>query len=144
MKCKRAKTGSGSFKPGLKWIAAALLAWPMNILAQDCTPDTIILTSQAEVDDFQVNHGPCDRVVSFLFVGPSTDITNLDNLNGLVDIFGLHISGNSNLTDISGLSSLGTASGIVIQNNPLDSKQSPDQSEWPFRAHNPGRIAIVG
>ena len=32
------------------------------VYAQDCTPDEITLSSQAEVDNFQVRHGPCDTV----------------------------------------------------------------------------------
>jgi hypothetical protein len=106
-------------RTGLLVCLALLLGWPEVGRTQNCTPDTIILTSQAEVDDFQINHGPCDRIDSFLFIGPSSDITNLDGLSGLVDIFALSISGNSSLTDISGLSSMATAGAILIQNNPL-------------------------
>ena len=53
--------------------------------AQDCTPDAITLTTQAEVDNFQANHGPCTQVVGALGIsGP--DIVDLDGLSGLTSI----------------------------------------------------------
>ena len=30
--------------------------------AQDCVPNDITLNTQAELDNFQANHGPCDRL----------------------------------------------------------------------------------
>ncbi len=53
--------------------------------AQDCTPDTIILGSQAEVDSFQADHGPCDSVVGGLVISGS-DIVDLGGLSGLTSI----------------------------------------------------------
>ena len=55
--------------------------------AQDCTPDDITLSSQAEVDNFQVNHGPCDTVTGDLKIS-GNDIVDLSPLSALTTVGG--------------------------------------------------------
>jgi hypothetical protein len=70
------------------------------------------LTTQADVDSFQLNHGPCDQVDSLAVTGP--DINNLDGLSGLTKVDGeLWIQGNNALTSLGGLSAL-TSVGIRL------------------------------
>jgi len=84
--------------------------------ATDCTPLIIGLYTQADVDNFQVDHGPCDRVVKLHIEG--ADIANLDGLAALINILNLHIENNDALTSVDGLSSLTSVGGnLWIQNN---------------------------
>jgi len=91
--------------------------------AQDCTPDNIMLSSQAEVDNFQVNHGPCDTVTGNLGIS-GNDIVDLSPLSALTtvrgDFFsgGIFIWGNTALTNLNGLSALTSVGGYLeIFNN---------------------------
>ena len=92
-----------------------ILALPAS--AQNCTPDTILLNSQADVDNFQVNHGPCDHVVGILEVaGP--DIVQLSGLSGLTSIgANFSLEGNTSLASVNlpGLATIG--GGLSIENN---------------------------
>ncbi len=110
---------AGGFSQGPGILLVALMAWSPFGLAVDCTPNDINLTSQAEVDAFQTNHGPgCDRVVGKLTVtGP--DIANLDGLSGLASVFWLELTSNPVLTDTSGLSGLTTISALEFFSNNL-------------------------
>jgi len=75
------------------------------VWAVDCVPASIGLWSQADVDNFQNEHGPCDRVLS-LFI-ESADITNLNGLADLTEVgSSLQMQNNAALIDISGLASL--------------------------------------
>ena len=63
------------------FVSLALYSSPL--LAVNCTPDSITLSSQAEVDSFQADHGPgCDTIVTDLTV-TGADITDLTPLSGL-------------------------------------------------------------
>lgn len=98
-------------------LAVAML--PASAPALDCTPDDITLGSQAEVDDFQTDHGPCDVVVGTLTI-TGFDIADLDGLAGLHIVAWTNITGNSNLTDIGGLSSVFAFNGpLFIENNTI-------------------------
>jgi hypothetical protein len=85
--------------------------------AQDCVPIDITLNNQGEVDSFQANHGPCDRLQNLHIQGP--DITNLNGLSALTTVDGkLGIQDNITLTSLSGLSALTSIVGdALIQNN---------------------------
>jgi hypothetical protein len=87
-------------------VGAILLLLGPAVFAADCTPDRIELHSQAEVDNFQAEHGPCDSVVADLGVG-GDDIVSLEGLSGLRRI-GHHlvIHENDQLTELSGLNSI--------------------------------------
>jgi hypothetical protein len=85
-----------------------------NALAQDCAPGDIVLGSQFEVDNFQLNHGPCDRMAGDLTI-EGNDIVDLDGLAGLNDIFGdLTISHNPQLLEVDGLSGITVIGGTVL------------------------------
>ncbi len=82
----------------------------------DCVPEDITLSSQAEVDSFQADHGPCDRVPGQLVVS-GADITNLDGLSNLADVSRLQLIDNPQLDDLIGLSSVSEVSVIDLFNN---------------------------
>jgi len=85
--------------------------------AVDCIPDDIILTSQADVDDFQTDHGPCDRVVGLLLI-EGQDVLILTGLSDLVVVDGsFSISSNPELIDLDGLSSLTQVNRLRIVGN---------------------------
>ncbi len=87
---------------------AAPPAW-----AQDCHPASIHLTRQQHVDQFQADHGPCNRISSQLIIR-GFDISNLRGLSALTAIGGdLFIEDTDKMTDLSGLSSLKTIGGEV-------------------------------
>jgi len=85
--------------------------------AVDCTPESIGLWNQASVDNFQAEHGPCDRLATLEIEGD--DIVNLNGLGDLVQLTrNLTILNNPALSDISGLSSvISIGNNLWIQNN---------------------------
>ena len=94
------------------WSFAASLflvtVFSMPALAQDCTPDDIVLDSQADVDNFQANHGPCDTVDGRLTID-GDDIVNLGGLAALDEVGDLIITNNPlliNIDDLSGLTNI--------------------------------------
>jgi len=85
--------------------------------AQDCSPNDITLNSQSEVDQFQANHGPCDRVVQDLFIA-GEDITALSGLTELTAISGdLRIENNPSLINIEGFENLEILGSLSISSN---------------------------
>ncbi len=98
------------------------LLFPATTIAQNCNPSDITLSNQVEVDNFQADHGPCDRVPGQLKIN-GDDITNLAGLQSLKTVVGnLVIEDNNVLTNIDGLSSLTVVTidpvyKIVIQRN---------------------------
>lgn len=90
------------------------ITFSMSALAQDCTPDDIVLGSQEEVDNFQADHGPCDRVVRSLTIEGS-DILNLGGLAALNSIgHSLHIQHNPELLNINGLSGMTSVGNSIL------------------------------
>jgi len=97
-------------------LISLLIHYPAGAMAQECVPADIELRSQAEVDAFQANHGPCDRATNLLIQG--ADIVNLDGLSDLVSVSGrLSIHGNTQLTNIDGFPSLARAGQLDITSN---------------------------
>ena len=92
-------------------LALAPSAW-----AVDCTPADITLASQAEVDNFQANHGPCDSVANELRI-EGEDIVNLAALSGLITIRDLNLRHNAQLAQLDGLSALTELSGLWLTGN---------------------------
>lgn len=97
-------------------------AWALN-----CTPDDITLTSQAEVDNFQANHGPgCDTVVASLTI-EGASINDLGPLAGLTSVstvgpfgYGTRMQINStSLTSLAGLENLSNVFWFELNNNTL-------------------------
>ena len=104
----------------MRVLLALLLAWPTVAVAVNCTPNDINLFTQADVDNFQANHGPCSSVAGFLLIGGADPnaITDLDGLIGLTEVLGgLLILGNNQLNNIIGLSNLTTVNGLGVQDN---------------------------
>ena len=91
-----------------------------TLKAQPCSPDFITLNSQAKVNDFQANHGPCDQVVEILTI-KGAGITDLSPLIGLVKCKDLIIQNCPNLTTLDGLDNLTTITRTLLirENNSL-------------------------
>jgi hypothetical protein len=97
-------------------ILAALFS--SHVLAQDCTPDDIVLDSQSDVTNFQANHGPCDNVDGRLTISGG-NIVNLGGLSGLDSVRDLVIVNNPLLTNVDGLSGLNAISrDLEVSHNP--------------------------
>lgn len=119
------------------WVTLVLFSSPL--LAVNCVPDSITLSSQAQVNSFPAG---CDTIVSDLTVtgGDITDltplsdlttggfgstikidgtsVTSLAGLDGLTSVHRLEINNNSVLTSITALSALFIVEGpLFIQNN---------------------------
>ena len=107
--------------PAARWAAltCSLLAaavFSTAVQAQECSPDDIELNSQAEVDSFQDDHGPCDRAANLHIQG--ADIFNFDGLANLVSVSGrLSIYSNPELTNVDGLPLLEHVGELVIISN---------------------------
>jgi len=113
MACKFTSRVSMVFT-GLLFLA---MAFSSPVYAQDCTPDDITLSSQADIDNFQANHGSCDRVVQDLTI-EGNDILNLDGLSALTSMGGdLKIERNSGLINLDGLQALSRVGSLSISNN---------------------------
>ncbi len=125
------------------WLAVlALISSPLHAL--NCTPDSITLALQAEVNSFQADHGiGCDTIVtgltisgaditdltplaglttaqfsSKLLIQNNTNLANLDGLSGLTSVYWMEINNNTALSSIAGLSNLATVGGpLVIDGN---------------------------
>lgn len=73
---------------------------------------SVTLTTQAEVDNFNLNQIPQDLTIS------GADITNLNGLTGLSSVGNkIVIKDNPNLTSINGLSNVQFAPKVIISNN---------------------------
>jgi hypothetical protein len=82
----------------------------------NCTPWRIYLGTQAEIDNFQASHGPCDRVGMLQITGE--DIVNLDGLSALIKVGALDIEYNPLLTLVNGLGALTSVDAwLVIRGN---------------------------
>lgn len=102
----------------MNFVRLAVVFWALLIaqsaLALNCMPNDIYLDSQAEIDNFQANHGSggvCDTVVGRLRID-GDDVSNLDGLSAIVQLGErLHFGYTPNLTNIDGLNSLQTVVG---------------------------------
>ena len=95
----------------LELFLTALFSSPL--LAVDCSQTDITLSSQAEVDDFQDDYGPCDRIVGGLTID-GEEITNVDGLSGLVAMGNLRFLFTYALTSTAGLSDLTSIDGSLF------------------------------
>lgn len=95
-------------KPLKVFFIIALMTLSMQAWGVDCSSSNIRLSTQAEVDDFQIDYGGggiCDRVTGRLFIGGG-DICDLDGLASLTSVGALYISENWNLTFTAGLANI--------------------------------------
>lgn len=100
-------------------IGLAILSAPLPLPAVDCTPDSITLSSESEVDDSQADHGPCGNTVGKLTLSGG-DIIDLFQLSGITTAgFGstIPIQSNTILTKLDGLSGLTSARWVEIIGN---------------------------
>ena len=124
-----------------KYLCIGLLAVSRLAVAVDCTPNDITLSTQAEVNDFQANHGPgCDNIVTSLTISGAsitdlsplsglttmswasklvisgTGLVSLSGLQGLQNVHWFELLNNTALTDVSALSSVVEAGGPIFIN----------------------------
>ena len=90
-------------------------------LAVGCSTMSFSPASQAEIDTFQTDYGPCDRLTGSLTVEGLQDVTNLDGLEGLETVLGhVLLAGNPQLVDTRGLFFLREVGTFLkIDANPL-------------------------
>ena len=90
------------------------------IIGQNCLPDGITITTQAEMDDFLITYPNCTEIEGDVVI-EGTEITNLSALQNITSIEGsLTIVDNESLTNLSGLENLtfiGDKLWIVRNNN---------------------------
>jgi len=100
------------FRPVLLLIALILAS--SGLQAQDCVPGLINLSSQAEVDAFQDNHGPCTQVTVELDIG-GFDIVSLQGLAPLAGVSGyLNIDSSPSLGSLHGLDALSSVHALLL------------------------------
>jgi hypothetical protein len=100
-------------------IAFALVTYIVSAQSP-CLPEGITFTTQAQIDNFQVNYPGCTEIEGDVEIS-GDDITNLEGLNVVTSIGGgLWINDNDALLSLSGLDNLESESNwsIVITNNP--------------------------
>jgi len=92
-----------------------------QVLAVDCSTSSFRPTSQAEIDRFQTDYGPCDHLTGNLTISDLKDVTNLDGLEGLQTVTGsLSLTNNPQLVDTRGLFYLREVGEVFkIDSNPL-------------------------
>jgi hypothetical protein len=93
------------------------MSFPMTASAQDCTPADIALVSQAEIDNFQSNHGPCDHVTGELRI-EGENISSLSGLSELKQVHSLYLTNNPVLTDLQEFAALNSVSRLHISRHP--------------------------
>jgi len=86
-------------------ICVTALLTPVAAQAVDCIPDDITLTSQADIDTFQVDYNSCTNIAGTLRLDSGT-FTSLDGLQDILGIGGDLIIELSSVSSLSGLSNL--------------------------------------
>lgn len=118
----RSRSFPGRSRYLLRWLAMVLpLALPSVVFAEACSQADISLRTQAHVDQFQADYGPCDEVAGdltiwgFTFIG--SDIDSLAPLNQISRVGGtLTLQYLSNLVAVDGLTSLTDVGGDLLVN----------------------------
>ncbi|WP_425421532.1 T9SS type A sorting domain-containing protein [Phaeodactylibacter xiamenensis] len=107
-----------------KYITPLLLAFAGYGLNAQCPPGDVILSSQAEVDAFVADYPNCTEIAGNMGIGSlssidPTNITDLSGLSSLISIGGfLSIGNNEVLTSLTGLEQLNSIGGFLyISNN---------------------------
>jgi len=94
---------------------------PVANRISSCLPDTIILTTQAQIDNFATDYPTCTNP-KYLFIdgtNASPAITNLNGLSGITDILdGLKITKTS-ITSLSQMTSLTSIKYLLLKQNIL-------------------------
>ena len=100
------------------FIPIFLLLSFFSVYSQTCIPSVIVFTTQAEVDNFPIDHPGCTEILGNVGITGS-DITNLDALTQVTEIGGHLVVEASSLTDISGLFNLTQLGGDLTINTTL-------------------------
>ena len=101
----------------LSFIAVILIFSFVSISAQPC-PDSLYLTSQAQVDSFQILYPNCTEIEGDVVI-IGDDITNLNGLNELTSVGGgllignYQYGGNDSLTSLTGLDNVTSVGGVL-------------------------------
>ena len=98
-------------KEGLKYLLLSfilMLSGHMSLDAQPCLPDSILFTTQGQIDSFPINHPNCTEIGGWLRI-EGENIMNLHGLSAITSIGkNLEIWYTENLTDLSGFDNLTT------------------------------------
>lgn len=99
-------------------VILALISVTNSTWSQDCVPAGISLTTQAGIENFQAEHGPCSRITGRLSIA-GAEITDLAGLTDITAILGgLHILETENLDNLDGLQSLEElGDSLLLANN---------------------------
>ncbi len=116
----------------LSFITVILTFCFVSAFSQAC-PDSLYLTSQAQIDSFQINYPSCSEIEGSVIISGS-DITNLLGLMELTSIGGdlligtMYYYGNPYLINLSGLNNLTSIGGrlLIIDNHALTSLSGLD------------------
>lgn len=122
------------FSTAFVLLSLSSLAFTGEALAVDCVSGSAALDSQAEIDAFQTNFGPCDTMTGGLTVRESApgNITNLNGLSGITSIGGfLAVQANMALTNLDGLSALTSVADFLGIFPISPSQTSTDSLESP-------------
>lgn len=85
----------------------------INVSSQPCPPGGITFSTQASIDNFQINYPGCTEILGEVVIN-GDDITNLDGLSVLTSIGGyFYINNCPTLTSITGLSGLTFIGGYL-------------------------------
>jgi hypothetical protein len=85
------------------------------VIAQGCLPDGISFTTQAQIDNFQINYPNCTEIEGLLVI--LDEAGEINNLNGLIVLTAIYddlIIGQNSLTSFAGLDSLKFVGGDVL------------------------------
>jgi hypothetical protein len=85
-------------------------------------PETLLLQSQTDIDEFGINHPDCDSVNTLIINGYQSEdyITDLSPLSGITHVkWTLVIANNDSLESLNPLNVLGPVSNLRVSNNPL-------------------------
>jgi hypothetical protein len=155
-------------------LIAAVFFYPLLLYSQECLPDGITFTNQAQIDNFKTNHPGCTQIMGNVEIS-GDDITNLNGLNkvthfgGMVEIvdnpsltslaglgeltsvyWHLRISGNSSLTSLSGLDKLTWVGGHleIWRNDKIANLKGLDAltgiGRWLEIGYNPSLLNMDG
>ena len=95
----------------LSFIAVILIFGFVSAFSQPCLPEGITFNTQAQIDNFQINHPNCTEIEGDVEIS-GDDITNLNGLNVLTSIGGwLYVMENDFLTSLTGLDNLTSIGG---------------------------------
>ena len=97
----------------LSFIAVILIFGFVSAFSQPCLPEGITFNTQAQIDNFQINHPNCTEIEGDVEIS-GDDITNLNGLNVLTSIGGwLYVMENDFLTSLTGLDNLTSIGGWI-------------------------------